>query len=340
MTYKKKAGTSFQIDFDLVLDEWEEVVALCDCATFFHTPTWARLLVDLNPAYEIRPVMVRLHEGARILLPLVLTWRSDRSGVCGYESMPLSTYGGPISDLSVDSLTFKEAMTKIGASNELSAYSIIIHGNPYTRFDFPNRYSKQDCVTQIIDLRGGMDVVRKRYAKGAKSALAKAKSAVLFGRYARCLQDWARYYDIYRKSLRRWGDRATSAYDWTLFERLSRIGPNHSRLWLAETDGELCAGAIVFYKFPRLFWWHASADERFFKMRPNNFLQDVIMEDACQQSYTTYDLLQSGGHEGTVKFKRSLGAQRLEFRGCEWRSSWLRRGQHILKAGMSMIRSL
>jgi lipid II:glycine glycyltransferase (peptidoglycan interpeptide bridge formation enzyme) len=162
-------------------------------------------------------------------------------------------------------------------------------------------------VTQALNLGVGLDAIRRRLSKGHRSAISKAQRSGVTVRRAETMKDWRRYFELYQLSLGRWGARATSRYDWRLFEMLEALSPN-VQLWLADLDGSSVAGAVLARGGEHVGYWHGAAAESAFPARPVHLLLWTVIEQAVQTGALWFDFLPSGGHLGVEAFKRSFGA--------------------------------
>jgi len=94
---------------------------------------------------------------------------------------------------------------------------------------------------------------------------------------------------------------------------MSRRAAGRATLWIAEHEGRIIAGALVFYWNAIAVYWHGASLQDSFACYPNNLLHMAIMEDAAQGGYRYYDFGASGAQQGVVKFKESFGAEQLPF---------------------------
>jgi lipid II:glycine glycyltransferase (peptidoglycan interpeptide bridge formation enzyme) len=136
------------------------------------------------------------------------------------------------------------------------------------------------------------------------------------------------YREIYAEARARWGADATTDHPPALFAaawEAAREHPELARLWIAEVEGELAAGAWVFYWNDHAVWWHGAARERFSGCAPQNVLQVEILRDACARDFHWYDFNPSGGHAGVARFKSHFGARELPLEHWIWASPklWL-----------------
>lgn len=162
--------------------------------------------------------------------------------------------------------------------------------------------------THLLRLNGSMADVVKQWSKGARAAAKQAQRAGVTVRLGLGAQDWACYFDIYQDSLRRWGERATANHPRAIFDRLESVHGDRVRLWLAELDGRIIAGALCLYASKHVSYWHGAALDAHFAARPVNALMFAAVEHAVGAGYQWFDFGLSGGHEGVVAFKRGFGA--------------------------------
>ena len=173
----------------------------------------------------------------------------------------------------------------------------------------------------MLDLADGFEALRRGFSKGHRAAITQAERKGVTTRVAASAEDYRSYFAVYEDSLRRWGEAASPRYPWTLFERAWQLAERHPdalRLWLAEHEGEIVAGALVLYWRGHVMYWQAATLERAFELRPANLVLANAIEDACERGCRWFDFGSSGGHEGPEAFKRRFGAterplERLEY---------------------------
>src|SRR5207247_1308386 len=77
----------------------------------------------------------------------------------------------------------------------------------------------------------------RRWTRSHRSAENKARRCGISVRRASTDADWERYYELYQRTLARWGDSATSRYGQRLFRAMARRNSPDVGLWLAEAPG-------------------------------------------------------------------------------------------------------
>lgn len=290
--------------------EWDEIWSACEYATYFHSREWAEIWRTYTCG-QIRPAasMIYFSDGKKALLPLSCqkTGRWPRRKYM-YLSSPAGTFGGWLSNDNIEA----------GHARLLGSYlaeelgSLTWRFNPYDKLAIEAGVTptKED-ETHAIELTAGFDAIFRGWTKGHRSASKKARTEGVEIRCANSPEDWDAYFVAYEDSLQRWGNKASSRYEKSLFDSMqSRHSPNIS-LWLAIYKDQVIAGSLCFYSKRHVVYWHGAALEEYFKLRPANLLIYEIVRGACEQNYLWFDFNPSGGHEGVKSFKKSFGAQPL-----------------------------
>ena len=300
------------------IELWEDIVDNCEYATFFHTPTWAKILEETYPHYRIATKLFIFNDGTRVILPLMKSrWHKRVSH--SYTSMPFGLYGGIASDSEVDDQKNEEIFRYISKLNVFINVEIV--GNPYNNYELPDKYQTRDYFTQILTLEKGFEAIWNDYKHSVRKQIKKAERNGVYVKLADNLEEYEEYFRIYQMALERWGKEAKSGYEFVLFENMHKLGRANVRLWLVYCrDGKMVGGTLAFYHNWHSVEWHAAFDSDYFKFGTRNFLVNEIIKDAIQNRYRVYDFNPSGGHEGVVEFKKSFGAQKRTFKLWHFRS--------------------
>lgn len=288
--------------------EWDTIWKGCDYSTFFHSREWALIWQQYTRgAMQPQPIVVEFSDGREALVPLSVQ-KSGKGMVSNYLSSPAGTFGGW---LSASDLTVEHASL-------LAGYMCTLPGrltwrlNPYdTLLSGIELNVSQPDETHAINLLQGFDAAHKTWSKGHRAAVQQARKAGVVIRQAANPDDWKEYFTVYEDSLQRWGDSATSRYSYELFDTLCNLNSGNVRLWLAQYENSIIAGALCLYAGKHVAYWHGAALSQHFKRRPVNLLMYESIRDACKQGYQWFDFNPSGGHEGAKSFKRSFGTEAL-----------------------------
>ena len=298
---------------------WNSVVTGNPESTFFHTPLWHDLVVRTYVDYDIATREFVFSGGKRAVFPLIQTREGGLlKGKSRLKSSVFGGYGGIIAE---DKLTDAEQSAIYDYLLSLKA-SISIDGNPFSHYALPDTFTMKQDFTHVFALDSPEEELYKRLSRGAKSNLSQAKKKGVSVRTAESEEDVLQYFRIYQDTLKRWGDAVLFAYPQELLLNIYRHGGDAARLWVAEKDGAIIAGAIIFYWNLVVSYWHGASLQDYFDCYPNNLLHITIIGDALHRGHRYYDFGPSGGQHGVARFKQSFGAEKYEFYSGHWKYRW------------------
>jgi hypothetical protein len=289
--------------------EWDRIWSECEFATFFHSREWSEIWQNYtNGNFRPFPFSLVFSDGTRAVFPL--TWNNAEQM---YFSSPAWTYGGLIS---LDSIDTRHLLAVADWAPKVIG-RVFIRTNPFLGIIDPDVTALpfHDDETHVLYLKEGIESVFKGWTKGHKSAVIKARREGVTISQASSPEEWREYFGIYKDSLERWGDKASSRYDWTFFESISNRKSANIKLWLAYYNGKAIAGALCFYSRNHAVYWHGAALRDYFKLRSVQLLLFEAIRRAVENGFSWFDLNPSGGHEGVKLFKRGFGTSVLS---CPW----------------------
>ena len=310
-------------------------MAICGgCAkAAFHTPAWANAF---SATFGYRPICWSLLTigGSKVLFPAVEVSGGLARGSSAV-SMPAGTSGwAPLAQKLTNSDKRELAVALLKKVSRLS-----VAGNPFSQDRFvPARSTRRHDSTRCLWLDRPFSEVFASFDKGHRHATHYGRRHGVRVRSASTIDEWSEYFKLYEQTLERWGDRATSRYPRTLFERLMQLSGSDDgmvTLWIATDGDRIVAGAIVFYWNGRASWWHGSSRSDYWHLKPNHVLQSAIIQDAIERGCEVYDMGPSGGHEGVEAFKRHFGAIQLNFS----RFSYSSRRRQLTSRVLTLLRS-
>ncbi len=290
-------------------DEWDAAWAGCTHATFFESRAWAECW-ERASARAIRPAptVVEFDSGRTAVLPCSTTtsFRFVTRALCA----PAGTYGGWLTDRDLDADEVRSIREWL-----LGAHGAIEwRANPYAvgvdAVADETEVFRAD-TTHAVDLRGAFEDVVRRWSRSHREAVRKAARRGVTVRVAESAGDWARYDQVYRATLERWGGSASSNHPAALFDALREREDERVTLWLAERDGEVVAGVLCCSAHDHVSYWHGASLEEHLDAKPMQLLLHDAMRDASERGIRWFDLNPSGGHEGTRTFKERFGAVEL-----------------------------
>lgn len=310
---------------------WFDVAEHCDYATFFHTPLWSELAVRTFPELNDITWATELPSGLRVVVPLVELSRCGRGRYAVADSAAFGCYGGMIADGPVppeqrDALYEQLLHSRVG--------ELTVTENPYSPLSSPplRGFAQQSDFTHVLHLSGDADSVLQGMPKDVRYSVRKGRSAGVETRIATTLEDYRSYFLAYQDSLRRWGDRARLAYPWRLFEigcELAHSNPDQLRLWLAERDGQVLAGAWVFYWNRHAVYWHGASYEHALPLQPASVVLADSIGDAARRGFQLFDFNPSGGLAGVAAFKSQFGATITTFNRLRYEKPLLRKVRKV-----------
>ena len=300
--------------------EWDSCWEGCDFATYFHSrewmETWRRL--DAGGA-RLEPRRFIFSDGKRAIVPMSTTL-VHRGMVKVHSLGAAGGYGGW---LSTDALNDGHArllaqyLVRLGSIDWLTSPC-----DPLV--STCGVFSGKADETHVVALDDEIEVIARKWTKGHRSAIQKALRSGVSIRKAGSTDDLRTYFDIYRDSVKRWGESATSDYRYEIFESLCALNSRNITLWLAMYDGSAIAGAVCLYSKKHVSYWHGAALGAHFVLRPVNLLLRHAMNDARERGIEWFDLGMSGGHEGVRSFKKSFGADAVATLVVSEKSRWHR----------------
>ena len=285
--------------------EWQEIVSRSPYATFFHSPQWHRIFIEVD--VSLRPATRRFvfGDGKVVIFPLVECHRImglSRS----FQASPAGCYGGWVCR---DRLMPRQidAITQWILQNCPNLYWRL---NPFD----------PDCVglagiattrdsTELLDLTAYPDdaTLRANYRHSVRKQIAKAARAGVVVSTAETWDEWEAYFGLYQVRLAQWGRAASNHYPLALFRKFYEERGPSVRLWIASHEGRLIGGTLNLYNGCHCVEWHAAFDTNEFCFGVRDYLVDWIIRDARDRGFTIYDFNPSGGHEGTIRFKKTFG---------------------------------
>lgn len=281
-------------------EQWDYFYRTCNYATYFHSPWWAQTWVEYSEGRWVpEPLHVTFSDGREAVIVLS---RSGNGSDASHASSHAGTFGGWLAEqpLTPDHGRLMQDLL-------LTKTHLVWRRNPYDPMAGlldPAPREEQD-QTISIDLRVGKEEILRRWHTRMLPDVRKARRCNLATKEAATLEDWESYFVLYEMSLARWGDRASSRYDWGLFEALRK--KPQVRLWLVSNDVTPVGGALVLYAQRHIVYWHGAADAGWFSHCPINLLMHDIILDAVRRGYWWFDFNPSGGHKGAKQFKLRCG---------------------------------
>jgi len=296
---------------DPSLEMWEGVASHCEGATFYHSPLWSKALVETYPHYVSSPKGFLFDDGSKALLPLLsFNKRSFLKKKIRYKSMGFGSYGGLVSTGSWS----EEKNEQIYNWLKASGASIYIDGNPFSTYDLPACFVREQRSTYALRLDTSIEGIWKGFSSGHRKSIKKASRMGVTVRKATSYDDYRTYLAVYEDTLTRWGEKTIITFPHDLLLQLLEPQYDTVTLWLAILEDKVIAGVIMFYWNAICCGWHGCSLTDFSSYHPNNLLHWYMIQDALERHYQFYDFGPSGEEQkGVADFKRHFGAEQFLF---------------------------
>ena len=304
-------GVRIVRDEPATAEEWDEAWETCATASYSQSRDWSEVWKAASGG-RYTPAARRLvfSDGLSVVVPL--TRRNlVRSFGSYYYGSPAGTYGGwlasePLIPEHARVLRDHLARSLMGLWWRLNPFEPATAALVADELE----HAREVECTQVLSLAMGYEAVWAGSQRSHRKAVRKARREGVVVRRGSGASDWEAYYRVYRESISRWGEAATSDYRWPLFDALRSREGRGVDLWIAERD-TVIAAQINLRSRRIVTAWGAAGLADFYHLRPMDLLTDEMVRDACADGLEWFDLHPSGGHEGVIEFKRHLGAIEL-----------------------------
>jgi hypothetical protein len=181
--------------------------------------------------------------------------------------------------------------------------------------------------THLLDLRSGLEALRRGYHATKRNQIAKPVKVDSRIALARTEADLQPYFEVYDRSLQRWGRAGAWPYPRQLF--LDLLHSPAARIWTHHVQGRLaCAVVMLESRHQALYWQGVSRiDEDQKRAHPMARLMDAVIQDLCARGVPVLNLGASEGLPQVRRFKEEFGARPAAYSTLQWESAawrWLR----------------
>ena len=300
---------------DATTAEWDEYWNCSESGTFFHSREWAEIWQSYSNGkmYPV-PLLITFSDGKKALLPIMqqryYQGLIKRNALTGPPF--ISKYGNW---LTKDHLN-KHHISLITAFVIDNIKNLTWQLNPFdvasTNIMINSKYVRRIPHTAyMVDLTKGEEIIYSNIKKSCLNHIKQGIENKLKIIEGPDIEDWKKYYDIYRDTIIRWGSKTPYILHWRLFEIIySRMNPI-IKLWLVWYGDIPIAGSINFYSHGKIIGWHMASLTDYRHLRPNHLLEYSMIKDGIYKNYQWYDMGTDGGNKGLQNFKRSFGPEKV-----------------------------
>ncbi len=299
---------------------WTEFVKRSNNGTIFHTPEF----IDYHPEGKFNNHHLFVTDGKKEKIIAVIPGALfKREYGIWFRSYPGASYGGPVIQDETGLRKIEEMTDKLISYGrhqgwkgiEITPPPIIYYRRPHSYLEFALLkrgfgYTKRE-LTAVIDLMRLGEELTLGFNSSATRGVRKAlKSGVIVEENP----DFSQFYPVLENNLQqRHGVEPTHTLE--ELEKLRRlVGEENIRQFIAEKDGEVLAGMVMFNCNPRVtLAFYISHDQEHQALRPVNLVYLEVIRWAKKMGFHYLDLgtftLRNEVNYGLCRFKESFSAR-------------------------------
>ncbi|CAM5596855.1 GNAT family N-acetyltransferase [Streptomyces viridochromogenes] len=323
-------------------DVWWGVAAQDPHCRVTQTPTWLDCLCatghhrDAGRLYEFG-------DGTRIVVPLAGRHRPGRLDAT--ESWPAGWgIGGPVVQGDAGPEKARAVLHDLLRRPALRVGLRLRPGDgELWAAAAPAAFRVEPRTTQVVDLAGGIEAVRRGYHTQVRRDVRRAErtdvevevdrtgrlAPVFYGLYEKSIERWAgrQHEPLALARLRRRHDFPSSRLD-TVAERFGES----CAIWVAWYQGMPCASIVVLRHAGHAKYWRGAMDrELAHPCRANALLHHLAIEEACAAGCDRYDMGDSAPGSSLARYKANFGARSLATPLCFRERLPLSAAEHALR---------
>jgi CelD/BcsL family acetyltransferase involved in cellulose biosynthesis len=286
-------------------------------ATFFQTPAWLESLEAAFAAFDSAWFTVRERGELVGAMPVV---RMARGPFSYLWSLPFGTYGDPIArDESIRGVLLKKFFHVARSPSCLEAGVNLFHPAPEGSIPFEARVRPEECRIVALE-RGFEEVWSTGWSSKRRQLVRRAEDAGVAVRLLESEAEVRRFHEIYAHESHPWG--GVHPYPLMLFVELFRRRSEGVLVWGAFLRDELLGGHIDLYFGDTAQAWQGGMAEQAKEFETGALVIKKAMEEACARGCRVFNLGSSGGNEGILFFKESLGGREYAYASATVRKRW------------------
>ena len=230
--------------------------------------------------------------------------------------------GGPIcQDGRIGAAEAAAVLTDLARQGTLAADIQLRPGADDIWLSEVRQFQVEEHGSHVLDLDGGFSQIWDRSFRGtARTAIRKAERSGLDVEVDRSGQLLPVFWDLYEKSIQRWSAaqheplwltrwRTVRATPPGMLATVARQFGADFGIWVARSAGVPVAAIIVLRSGAYAKYWRGAMDKELAtRVRANEFLHRLAIEEACRDGYRFYDMGPSRPGSPLAGFKEKLGA--------------------------------
>jgi serine/alanine adding enzyme len=289
-----------QVNPEISPEEWRTYVSSRPEGTYYHLPEWQAVLKE-SLGHKPYYVFAKNEEGKLCgVLPLFHV----KSALAGSRlvSLPFANACGPIAD-SPDTI---EALVNRAKSlcDEMKCQYLEIR---MTNALSPGLDLNDYFFTYVVEL-SEPQAMWKRLDKRVRWAVDKARKGGVVVKIDDSAKGLETFHDLNLRTKRRLGVPAHSS---GFFTAMRKHMNGHFRLYLAEVQGKVVAGAIDISFNGVVAYSYAASDSSYLQHCPNDAIAWQAIQDSSNEGYRHFDFGKTASDNvGLAQFKKKWGAEK------------------------------
>ena len=288
-------------------------------ATFFHTPAWLHILTNSLPRFSGGWITIRNGSSLEGLMPFV---EIERGPFRMLWAQPFGTYGDPVAaDRRMERELIDAFLRMASGRRCLEAGANLFWSEQALELPAGIVQRREEC--RLIELDGTFEHYRSKLLGRKRRQL--CNRAREKGVDVRPIEDpggMREFYSVYKAESIGWG--GVHPYPYTFFEELLARRDRGVLVLGAYLEGEFLGGHIDFFFGEHAQAWQAGLTERASSYEVGAQLIVRAVEEAYSRGMKYFNLGNSGGNEGIIFFKESLGGREHIYHIVETASRWYR----------------
>ena len=295
---------------------WDFVAAFPG-ATFFHTPTWLAVLETSFRRFKAGWITATENGELAGIMPVV---KMKREPFWFLWALPFGTYGHPLArDPDVRNALLQKYIELASAPSCLEAVGSFFDGAWISNLPHSACVRMEECC--LVELEGTFD----DFWRGALSSKRRqlCNRGLRAGVTVRALEseeEVRAFHALYVTGSRAWG--GVHPYPLRFFVELFKRRDRGVVFWGGFLGGRLLGGNIDFYFGRMAQAWQAGISPEAYPYHIGSLLVTGAIEEAYRRGSEVFNLGSSGGDEGLIFFKKSLGGTEFVYPILEMKKRW------------------
>jgi FemAB-related protein (PEP-CTERM system-associated) len=286
--------------------KYSEYVEQSPEATTYHTLEWRDISCKVFN-HKAQFLIAEGDNGIQGVFPLFLI-----KGILGRRlvSVPLRDKGGPLYDSPEVLGQLLEAAKKLMIEQKCKYLQIKTwHGLNFHNNKPTWIVQKSHFINSSLELDSNPDAVWNRFHKrSVQRPIKKSQREGVTCYWGKSLGDMNKFYKLFILTRKKLG---VPPYGFNLFYEIweKMIQKGSAGLLLAEYQGTVISGLVVFFFHATAMPAYAASDKKYLDLRPNNLIFWEAIKDSCKWGYTCFDFgADSPDNPSLLSFKAGFGA--------------------------------